>query len=252
METEKATRVKAYIDGFNLYYGARKHCKRSTPGWRWLNVRSFIEGKMDSISQHFNLPDTSIHISYYTANVKPRGSKNSHIEQQVYLDALRHGGFVDEVVLGKYITRDSTGALASEKSKKVPYGWPVMVASDVEPFDHRREDLHYLAKILTFEEKGTDVNLATDLCWDVCEGKIDVAVVVSNDSDLVRPVHRSAEKIPVALVNPQTGNAAQGFRKGAPDNFYIVHCKDTDFRQNQLPETVTLANGKTKTKPTGW
>lgn len=33
-------RIGVYIDGFNLYYGARGLCGRSTPGWRWLNLRS--------------------------------------------------------------------------------------------------------------------------------------------------------------------------------------------------------------------
>jgi hypothetical protein len=32
-------RVGVYIDGFNLYYGGRGLCGRSTPGWRWLDIR---------------------------------------------------------------------------------------------------------------------------------------------------------------------------------------------------------------------
>lgn len=34
--------VGVYIDGYNLYYGARAICGRSTPGWRWLDLRSMV------------------------------------------------------------------------------------------------------------------------------------------------------------------------------------------------------------------
>lgn len=31
-------RVGVYVDAFNVYYGARSHCGRATPGWRWLDL----------------------------------------------------------------------------------------------------------------------------------------------------------------------------------------------------------------------
>lgn len=34
-------RVGVYLDGFNLYYGAREICGGSIPGWRWLDLRKF-------------------------------------------------------------------------------------------------------------------------------------------------------------------------------------------------------------------
>jgi hypothetical protein len=33
-------RVGIYVDGFNLYYGARNLCGRGTAGWRWLDIRA--------------------------------------------------------------------------------------------------------------------------------------------------------------------------------------------------------------------
>ncbi len=33
-----------YVDGFNLYYGARALCGRGTPGWRWLDLRGLAAG----------------------------------------------------------------------------------------------------------------------------------------------------------------------------------------------------------------
>ena len=36
-------RIGVYVDGYNLYYGARSVCGRGTPGWRWLDVRALAE-----------------------------------------------------------------------------------------------------------------------------------------------------------------------------------------------------------------
>jgi hypothetical protein len=36
-------RVGVYVDGFNLYFGARSVCGRGTRGWRWLDVRALAE-----------------------------------------------------------------------------------------------------------------------------------------------------------------------------------------------------------------
>jgi hypothetical protein len=44
------------------------------------------------------------------------------------------------------------------------------------------------AKVIKTEEKGSDVNLATHLLHDAQMGRFDVAVVISNDSDLLEPI----------------------------------------------------------------
>ncbi len=54
------------------------------------------------------------------------------------------------------------------------------------------------------EEKGSDVNLASHLLWDAFTGKIDVAVLITTDSDLAEPVKivRSVVNLPVGILNP--------------------------------------------------
>jgi hypothetical protein len=37
------TRVGVYVDGQNLYYGARGLYGRGTPGWRWLDIRALAQ-----------------------------------------------------------------------------------------------------------------------------------------------------------------------------------------------------------------
>ena len=53
------------------------------------------------------------------------------------------------------------------------------------------------------EEKGSDVNLAADLVHDACTRTPDLAVVISNDSDLQRAVHLAMRcGVTVYTVNP--------------------------------------------------
>ena len=43
-------------------------------------------------------------------------------------------------------------------------------------------------RVMKTEEKGSDVNLATYLLVDAFEDRFDVAVIISNDSDLKEPI----------------------------------------------------------------
>jgi len=59
-------------------------------------------------------------------------------------------------------------------------------------------------EVIKTEEKGSDVNLATYLLLDACRGDCDVAVVVTNDSDLKEPITIVREDLgmTVGVVNP--------------------------------------------------
>ena len=69
-------------------------------------------------------------------------------------------------------------------------------------------DARFLVSVLNWEEKGSDVNVATHLLLDVLGGAVDAAVVVSNDSDLELPLRRVRERVPVGLVNPGANQLA--------------------------------------------
>jgi hypothetical protein len=60
------------------------------------------------------------------------------------------------------------------------------------------------AKVIKTEEKGSDVNLATHLLHDAHVGRFDVAVVISNDSDLLEPIEivRQELRKQVGILNP--------------------------------------------------
>lgn len=72
-----------------------------------------------------------------------------------------------------------------------------------------------MASVARREEKGSDVNVASHLLLDALDGRIDAAVVVSNDSDLEFPVRQMRLRIPVGTVNPTKGFPA-GRLNGAP------------------------------------
>ena len=142
-------RTNVYIDGFNLYYGAVK----GTP-YRWLDVARFCA---------VLLPLDTIHrIRYYTAQVKPRPhDPNQAVRQATYLRALRT---IPNLTIheGHFLSHVVAMPSATNPAKMVD--------------------------VIKTEEKGSDVNLAAHLLRDGFTGDFDVAVVVSNDSDLLEPI----------------------------------------------------------------
>ncbi len=67
------------------------------------------------------------------------------------------------------------------------------------------------ARVIKTEEKGTDVNIASHLINDGRKNEYDMAVVISNDSDLVEPVRIIIQemKLPVIVVSPFERNTIE-------------------------------------------
>jgi len=235
-------RVGIYIDGFNLYYGARGICGRSTPGWRWLDLRALGERLT---SQHTAWTVDSTRVVYCTAQI--RGDANDpHAagprEQQVYLRALRAAGAVDVIALGSYVSRVATAPLATTNRRGRPViarpAWPVKV-KDVSAGD--LPDAMFMASVARREEKGSDVNVAAHLLLDVLQDNVDAAVVISNDSDLAFPVREARLRVPVGTVNP-THRMLAGDLKGGRDDGVGGHwwhqLEAGDLTSAQLPDNI--------------
>ena len=144
-----------YIDGFNLYYSLRH-----TP-YKWLNLKKLIE----------NIIDPSLHkilsIKYFTAiSIK----RNSAQRQDIYLRALNT--LQDFYIIpGRHKKRRVKGRLIKYDSKS------------------KKEYIsRETAKILKFEEKETDVNIASYIVYDSGKTGIDCIVLLSNDTDLKTPL----------------------------------------------------------------
>ena len=162
-------RTRVYIDGYNLYYG----CLRRTPH-KWLDVVALARNL---------LPRNQIEaVRYFTAPVSARPhDPDQPNRQQTYFRALRTCPEIT-IHLGHFLTHEVTMPDAA--------AWAA--------------GKHQPVRVIKTEEKGSDVNLATHLLMDAFDGLFDVAVVVSNDSDLAEPMRMVRERFGrvVGLLNP--------------------------------------------------
>lgn len=158
--------IYVYIDGFNLYYGSLKN----TP-YRWLDLSLLVK---------FLFPKHEIaKIKYFTAPIKVRkydSDPDKPNRQQMYLRALKKIPHL-EIYEGSFL------------SNKI-----MMRKSDGTGF----------VKVIKTEEKGTDISLASHLLNDGHNKKYEMAVVISNDSDLVEPIKMVTLELmlPVVVVSP--------------------------------------------------
>ncbi|NED98976.1 NYN domain-containing protein [Phytoactinopolyspora halotolerans] len=241
--------VYIWTDGYNLYYAGRRHCGRGKPGWRWLDIRSLA--KVLVAEQSALWPEATVErVVYCTARMDGESNPGGALDQDIYISALLDHGAVDHVEFGAYIRKLVTRPLATSNSRRRPVlvqpGWPIMVHDGGQPV----VTATFMASVATWEEKGSDVNVASHLLVDVLDNVVDAAVVISNDSDLRWPVQEARRRVPVGTVNPGSGYTA-GALSGAPDAGVGGHWWRSlaagDFTDHQMPHDVgRLA------KPSGW
>ena len=209
-------RTYAYIDGFNLYYGALK----GTPH-KWLDLKALLQAVLGSTHQ-------ILKIKYYTARISARPSNpNSHLRQMVYLNAIKAHISEIEISYGYYLSNTVRMRLAK----------PTMF--------RKYED------VIKTEEKGSDVNLALHVLNDAWHDRYDCAVIVSNDSDLaeaVRLVKKQHRKHIVLLVpgDPVARPPAIQLKRFA---HRTVSIPLTAIISSQLPNPIP---GTTIRKPPEW
>ncbi len=203
-------KTNVYVDGFNLYYGAVKN----TP-YRWLNIAAMCQ---------LLLPRDQINrIKYFTAAVNPRDSDpDQPTRQQIYWRALRTIPSLT-VVLGSFLTHEVIMPLAPPASG--------------------------FARVLKTEEKGSDVNLATHLLIDGFRNDFDLAVIISNDSDLLLPIQFVISELrkPVGLLNPQKHPSVVL----QPNVTFIKHIRAGVLANSQFPPRLTDHAGAFS-KPATW
>jgi hypothetical protein len=137
--------------------------------------------------------------------------------QQLYLRALRTVPGVS-IYLGHFLSHEVRMALAVCPGQRQQY-----------------------VRVIKTEEKGSDVNLATHLLHDAHMGRFEVAVVVSNDSDLLEPIKIVREQLgkKVGILNPQK-------TKPRPASAYRLHqarFAAAGLGASQLPAMLTDATG---------
>lgn len=217
-------RTIVYVDGFNLYF----RILRRYPSCKWLNLKLLAT---NLLSQNNDI----VAVKYYTARVSGRLDPDAPRRQQIYWDALQT---IPEVSIhqGMFLTSEKWSGLVHPPeflpSASIDRPWPDVV------------------KILKVEEKGSDVNLASHLLFDAFRDKYDVAVVLSNDSDLVEPIRIATQDMkkivglisPVRSPNPELESVSS----------FIKRIRHKHLLSSQFSNTLQLANGRSLAKPVEW
>lgn len=232
-------RVGVYVDAYNLYYGGRGLCGRSTAGWRWLDIRSLAT---TLVGWRTDWPGANVtRIVYCTARIDANTNASGHRDQDIYLKALIAAGSVDHIEYGKYVYRVKQAPLATKDSQGRPQivapQWPVMVQNNGAPTN----SAVFMVSFANREEKGSDVNVASHLLIDVFTQAVDAAIVISNDSDLSFPLQEARKKVPVGLINPSRNYLAGDLRAAATDGVgrhWWRQLSQQDFTRHQLSDPV--------------
>jgi len=246
------TRVGLYIDAFNLYHGARDQCGRAAPGWRWLDVPGLITTLLPTWSP-WNTAALE-RIVYCTADRTVEGDPSSLADQQTYIGALQamYAGLLD-VERGLYVKRTKTGDLLTRPggtrvSSPGAANLPSWLPAREVPGPAGGPVLR--VSIATFEEKGSDVNVASHLLVDVLEHAVDAAIVISNDSDLMFPVQEARRRVPVGTINPSKSYTAAALRGQPGDGaggHWWARLTPAQYQAHQLPDP-----SGTFAKPATW
>ena len=173
--------------------------------------------------------------------MKPRpGNPYSPLRQNVYLRALRTVPRL-EIHEGHFLTNERWLPFASTLASGIP---PVPDVIEL----HKKTGIP-MAKVIKVEEKGSDVNLATYLLLDGFREEYEIAVIISNDSDLVEPINvvRKEFGLVVGVLNPHR-NTSYALKRAA--SFYRP-IRHGALKVSQFPETVMTPQGPV-TKPEKW
>jgi len=206
-----------YVDGFNLYYGALRDTE-----FRWLDIREFCQRLVPR--------NTIKRVRYFTAQVSTRVSDpHGPAKQDAYLRALRAVGGID-IHLGRF----------QQSKVRLPL------------VDESNNDRPQLVQVYKTEEKGSDVNLASYLLLDAFRKESDIAVVVSNDSDLEEPIRIMIQElnVPVGLVNPhEAKHRSHDLIKLTP--LFYKNVRPSALRACQLPNSVWDGQSEIR-RPATW
>lgn len=224
MAQADSMRTSFYVDGFNFYYGVfRRREPDTVPADKWLDWRSLATILAD--------PGDTIHkIHYFTASIERRDDDPEQgLRQETYFRALRRVPGV-ELHYGLFKRREIWGELVYPRpeSLALPKGRVVKVAR--------------------YEEKGSDVNLATQLVEDSFSGDIDHAFVISNDTDLISPIVAVRKRIRVSVISPHP-RLDPNLREAANAGWIL----DTSaLRQCRLPVPARDESGEWVVPPDSW
>lgn len=205
-------RAFVYIDGFNLYYRALKGTKH-----KWLNFATLARRLLDQ-------SDDVVKVRYFTARVSARaGDPDAPRRQQILFNALRTVPNI-EFHFGRFLPKTK---------------WRPLVSTGK------------FVEIHDTEEKGSDVNLATHLLNDGWHKRYDVALVLSQDTDLLEPIRIVVQELELK-VGVVWLDGRQPNRYMAATASFVRHLSTADLSASQFPNPIVLPDGRELRKPLDW
>jgi hypothetical protein len=104
-------------------------------------------------------------------------------------------------------------------------------------------------KVIKTEEKGSDVNIATHMLVDGFRNQYELAVLVSNDSDLLSPIRFIRYDLgkPIGLLNPHKYPSVTLL----PHVHFIKQIRKGVLAKSQFPNVLTDSQGNFS-KPAKW
>ncbi len=199
-----------YVDGLNLYYFLKK--VKNQKGIKWLDISLLLK----KIFKDLDI----IEIKFFAARVSGKKDQGKAIRQSIYFRALNIIPNLT-IIEGTFL----------EKEIKI------QITSDVKMTGK------------TFEEKGTDVNLAVHLVNDAHNKKFDTAIVLSNDSDLQEAVRIVSGELGLRVgVLAPAENISKVLSKYAT---FKQELREGVVRDSQFPSKLKDVSGEF-TKPETW
>ncbi|MCJ7448688.1 MAG: NYN domain-containing protein [Bacteroidales bacterium] len=215
-----------YIDGYNLYYGLRRFASGENPiKCKWLDIHKLCSLLLPS--------HNIIRIKYFTSRTSDTPDDPHQADRQnLYLSALKADNTI-EIYYGKFLPRYRVGYEVIEVS------------------DHQAK-ISGPTRIKTWEEKGSDVNLALHVLKDAYDHECNFPVIITNDSDQVntlRLVRSSPLSLPAGVINPQPWHGS-GSELRSLSTFYKELRKNVLLR-SQFPDKINTDIGWIH-RPEGW
>lgn len=207
-------RVIVYVDGFNFYYGLKAISKKD-PRWKKYYWLDLVSFFEKMMTSNQEL----VEVNYFSA--RPHDPSASKRQDLLFSANKLNSKF--RLTLGKYLKKE-------------------MICC------HCRKTIH------SYEEKETDVRIATQMINDVYKNRCDITIIVSADSDMIPSIElireiSTAHKIyvyfPPLRHSVSLSNSCDSVRK--------LSDFKARFNQSMLPDSVHLLDGVTIIRrPENW
>lgn len=206
-------KVIIYVDGFNFYYGLKDKASKDRR-WKKFYWLDVVRFFENMLSVNQEL----LEVHYFSA--RPHREEESKRQDMFFSANKMNPKF--KLTLGKYLKKE-------------------IICRNCGNTIH------------TFEEKETDVRIATQIINDVYKERCDISIIVSADSDMIpavelirdiNPSHKIFVYFPPLRHSVSLSNFCDSVRK--------LSDYKSRFNQSMLPEEVILTDGFVVKRPLNW